>query len=211
MVLGSPAVEQVGGRTRYLNSAYLLAPTGAIVGRSDKMHLVPFGEYVPLARFFPFVNKMVEGIGDFSPGNVITPLDTGKGKIGVLICAEVIFPELSRAYVLAGSRLLVNITNDAWFGRSSAPYQHLSMTVFRAVENRMPLVRAANTGITAIIDSKGHIRRMTQLFKEDYLTGDIRLGDEETIYTRYGDIFAKLCLAFSLVIIVLMFRKKRIK
>jgi apolipoprotein N-acyltransferase len=209
MVLGSPAVEQERERTRYLNSAYLLAPTGKILGRSDKMHLVPFGEYVPLARFLPFVNKMVEGIGDFSPGTVITPLDTGRGKIGVLICAEVIFPELSRAYVLAGSRLLVNITNDAWFGRSSAPYQHISMTVFRAVENRVPLVRAANTGVSAIIDSKGHIRGMTRLFKEAYLTGEIRLGDGEAFYTRYGDIFAKLCLLFSAVIIVLAFRNKK--
>lgn len=209
MVLGSPAVEQGQERIRYLNSAYLLAPTGETVGRSDKMRLVPFGEYVPLARFLPFVSKMVEGIGDFSPGTVITPLDTGKGKIGVLICAEVIFPELSRAYVRAGSRILVNITNDAWFGRSSAPYQHLSMTAFRAVENRVPLVRAANTGITAIIDSKGHIRGMTQLFKEAYLTGEIRPGEGETFYTRYGDVFAVLCLVFSAVIIMLAFRKKR--
>ena len=208
MVLGSPAVEQGGGRTRYLNSAYLLAPTGETVGRSDKMRLVPFGEYVPLARFLPFVSKMVEGIGDFSPGTVITPLDTGKGKIGVLICAEVIFPDLPRAYVLAGSRLLVNITNDAWFGHSSAPYQHLSMTVFRAVENRVPLVRAANTGITAIIDSKGHIRGMTQIFKEAYLTGEIRPAEGKTFYTRYGDVFAKLCLAFSAIIVVLAFRKR---
>ncbi len=209
MVLGSPAVEQRQGLTRYLNSAFLLAPTGETVGRSDKMHLVPFGEYVPLARFLPFVNKMVEGIGDFSPGTVITPLDTGKGKIGVLICAEVIFPELSRGYVLAGSRLLVNITNDAWFGRSSAPYQHLSMTVFRAVENRVPLVRAANTGVTAIIDSKGHIRGMTQIFKEAYLTGEIRLGEGGTLYTRYGDVFAGLCLALSAVIVVLTFRNRQ--
>lgn len=209
MVLGSPAVEQRQGLTRYLNSAYLLAPSGEVVGRSDKMHMVPFGEYVPLARFLPFVNKMVEGIGDFSPGTAITPLDTGKGKIGVLICAEVIFPELARDYVLAGSRLLVNITNDAWFGRSSAPYQHLSMTVFRAVENRAPLVRAANTGVTAIIDSKGHIRGMTRLFKEACLTGEIRLGEGGTIYTRYGDVFAGLCLAISAVIVGLAFRKKK--
>src|SRR5208337_4783730 len=105
-----------------------------------------------------------------------------------LICFEGIFPELSRSYAQAGSRLLVNITNDAWYGRSSAPYQHLSMTVFRAVENRVPLIRAANTGITAIIDSKGHIRGMTQLFKEEYLTGEVRFGTVETIYTRNGDV-----------------------
>jgi apolipoprotein N-acyltransferase len=208
MVVGSPAVEQEGERLRYLNSAFLLGPTGAVLGRSDKMHLVPFGEYVPLGKFLPFVNKLVAGIGDFSPGTTITPLDTGKGKIGVLVCFEGIFPELSRAYVHAGSRLLVNITNDAWFGRSSAPYQHLSMMVFRAVENRVPLVRAANTGITSIIDRNGHIRGATQLFKESFLTGVVRLGEKETFYCRYGDLFAWLCLAGTAVIIVAAFRRK---
>lgn len=210
MVVGSPAFEQEGGRLRYLNSAYLLAPTGEVLGRSDKMHLVPFGEYVPLAKLLPFVNKLVVGIGDFSPGRRVTPLDTGKGKVGVLICFEGIFPELAREYVRAGSRLLVNITNDAWFGRSSAPFQHLSMTVFRAVENRVSLVRAANTGITSIIDSKGHIRGMTPLFKETFLNGEVRMGEGETFYCRYGDLFAWLCLAGGAVIVVQAFRKKSI-
>jgi apolipoprotein N-acyltransferase len=209
MVVGSPAFEMDKQRTRYLNSAFLLAPDGEILGRSDKMHLVPFGEYVPLARFLPFVNKLVAGIGDFSPGAALTPLETGKGKIGVLICFEGIFPELSRDYVRAGSRLLVNITNDAWFGRSSAPYQHLSMTVFRAVENRVPLVRAANTGITSIIDSRGHIRSMTQIFKEACISGEVRLGEKVTLYTRVGDLFALICLAGALLITVLSFRKKK--
>ena len=208
MVVGSPAAEQEQEQIRYLNSAFLLSPAGTVVGRSDKIHLVPFGEYVPLARMLPFVHKLVVGIGDFSPGEGTIPLRIGKEKIGILICFEGIFPELSRSYVQAGSRLLVNITNDAWYGRSSAPYQHLSMTVFRAVENRVPLIRAANTGITAIIDSKGHIRGMTQLFKEEYLTGEVRFGTAETIYTRYGDVFAGLCLALSAVIIVLAYRRK---
>ncbi|HEY6872661.1 MAG TPA: apolipoprotein N-acyltransferase [Geobacteraceae bacterium] len=209
MVVGSPAVEADRERIRYLNSAFLLAPSGKVVGRSDKMHLVPFGEYVPLSRFLPFVNKLVAGIGDFSPGSAITPLDTGKGKIGVLICFEGIFPELARAYVREGSRLLVNITNDAWFGRSSAPYQHLSMIAFRAVENRVPLVRSANTGITAIIDSRGHIRRMTPIFTETYLTGEVRLGEGDSFYTRDGDLFALACLAMSAVLVVLSFRKRK--
>lgn len=209
MVVGSPAVEQERERLKYLNSAFLLSPTGAVIGRSDKIHLVPFGEYVPLGKYLPFVNKLVAGIGDFSPGTTIAPLDTGKGKIGVLVCFEGIFPELSRAYVRAGSRLLVNITNDAWFGRSSAPYQHLSMTVFRAVENRVPLVRAANTGITSIIDSKGHICGMTQLFREAFLTGEVRLGgSDETFYCRYGDLFAWLCLAATAIIIVLAYIRR---
>ncbi len=209
MVVGSPAAEQKQEKIRYLNSAFLLSPTGTVVGRSDKIHLVPFGEYVPLAKLLPFVHKLVVGIGDFSAGEGTIPLSIGKEKIGILICFEGIFPELSRGYVKAGSRLLVNITNDAWYGRSSAPYQHLSMTVFRAVENRVPLIRAANTGITAIIDSKGHIRGMTQLFKETYLAGEVRFGTVEAIYTRYGDLFAGLCLALSAVIIALPFRKKR--
>lgn len=206
-VVGSPAFEKDGETVRYLNSAFLLSPWGDVVGRSDKIHLVPFGEYVPMAKFLPFVNKIVAGIGDFSPGAGIASLETGKGAIGVLVCFEGIFPELARGYVRAGSRLLVNITNDAWYKRSSAPYQHLSMTVFRAVENRVPLVRAANTGITAIIDSKGHILRMTNLFEEAILTGEVRLGEGGTIYNRYGDFFAVACLVGTALVALLAHRR----
>jgi apolipoprotein N-acyltransferase len=209
MVIGSPAYDKVEGGIKYRNSAYLISPAGEVLGRTDKIHLVPFGEYVPLAKLLPFVHKLVVGIGDFSPGTDTVPLAIDMGKIGVLVCFEGIFPELSRGYVRAGSRLLVNITNDAWYGMSSAPYQHLSMTVFRAVENRVPLVRAANTGITAIIDSRGHIQGMTQLFKEAYLTGEVRMGETETVYTRYGDVFAVLCLAISAILTAIAFRNKR--
>jgi apolipoprotein N-acyltransferase len=194
LIVSSPALEPAEGRDRLLNSAFLIAADGSTVGRADKFHLVPFGEYVPLAKLLPFVNKMVEGIGDFSPGRSVSPLPAAFGKLGVLICFEGIFPEISREYVNRGARLLVNITNDAWFGNSSAPYQHLSMTVFRAVENRVPLVRSANTGITAIIDSRGHVRGMTGLFREALLTGEVRIGHEQSFYSRYGDIFARGCL-----------------
>lgn len=208
LVFGAPAYDKEPGQIRYLNSAFLLGPGGETLGRSDKIHLVPFGEYVPLSGLLPFVHKLVVGIGDFSPGEKATPLTTGKGKIGVLVCFEGIFPELSRAYVKAGSRLLVNISNDAWYKRSSAPYQHLSMTVFRAVENRVPLVRATNTGITAIIDSRGHLHGATPLFKEAVLTGEVRLGSGDTLYSRYGDLFAWGCLALTGVIAVMALRKK---
>jgi apolipoprotein N-acyltransferase len=208
LVVGSPAFEKQEERMRYLNSAFLLSPSGEVLGRSDKMHLVPFGEYVPLQKMLPFVNKLVAGIGDFSPGTKAVPLNTGKGEIGVLICFEGIFPELARDYVRAGSRLLVNITNDAWFGRSSAPYQHLSMTVFRAVENRVPLVRAANTGISAVIDSKGHIRGMTPLFKETFLAGEVHYGTRRTLYNRIGDMFAWICLMVTTGIVVKIYRKR---
>jgi apolipoprotein N-acyltransferase len=212
IIFGSPAYDNVGGVIKYRNSAYLLSSTGRLVGRSDKIHLVPFGEYVPLAKMLPFVHKLVVGIGDFSPGTGTLPLSIGKGEVGVLICFEGIFPELSRNYVRAGSRLLVNVTNDAWYGRSSAPYQHLSMTVFRAVENRVPLVRAANTGISCIIDSKGRVSGRTPLFRETFVTGEVRLGEAGTVYNRYGDVFAVFCLAVSaLCALIALFRKKTAK
>jgi apolipoprotein N-acyltransferase len=134
-------------RVSFLNSAYLISPAGAVVGRYDKVHLVPYGEYVPLHSLFPFLDKLVAGVGDFKSGRGHYPLLMDDEKIGVLICFEGIFPEISREYRRNGASLLVNITNDAWFGRSSAPYQHLSMTVFRAVENRLYIARAANTGL----------------------------------------------------------------
>jgi apolipoprotein N-acyltransferase len=198
LIVSSPALEKGVMKDSYYNSAFLIDSDGRTLARADKMHLVPFGEYVPLAKLLPFVNKMVEGIGDFSPGEKITPLPARFGKVGMLVCFEGIFPEISREYVAKGATLLVNITNDAWFGRSSAPYQHLSMTVFRAVENRVPLVRAANTGITAIIDSRGHIVRMSGLFHEALLTGEIRTGSQATFYTRFGDVFAWGCVVAAL-------------
>ncbi len=212
MLVGSPAYDREGGAMKFRNSAYLISPRGEVAGRSDKIHLVPFGEYVPLAEFLPFVHKLVVGVGDFTPGERTAPLSTDKGKIGVLVCFEGIFPEISRSYVREGSRLLVNITNDAWYGWSSAPYQHLSMTVFRAVENRVPLVRAANTGISAIIDSDGRIVSQTPLFSEAFLNGTVRMGSGNTIYDRFGDAFAQCCLALSIVFtLAAFFRKKQKK
>jgi apolipoprotein N-acyltransferase len=209
LIVSSPVLEYEDGRERLLNSAFLISSDGTSVGRSDKIHLVPFGEYVPLARILPFVTKMVQGIGDFSPGKTVAPLVAPFGKLGILVCFEGIFPEISREYVRNGAGLLVNITNDAWFGDSSAPYQHLSMTVFRAVENRVPLVRSANTGITAFIDSRGHVQGMTRLFREALLTGSIRMGSDLTFYTRFGDVFAWGCCVTSLAVIGLIILKRR--
>jgi apolipoprotein N-acyltransferase len=207
LIFGSPAFDDKDLRRRYFNSAFLVSSSGDVLGRSDKMHLVPFGEYVPLAKLLPFVHKLVVGVGDFSPGDSLAALDIGKGKVGILVCFEGIFPDLSRRYVRDGAQLLVNITNDGWYGRSSAPYQHLSMAVFRAVENGVPLVRAANTGISAIIDKKGHISHTTALFEETFVTGDVLLGKAGTLYTRIGDLFALICLAVSMIITVQCFRK----
>ncbi|MBT1073039.1 apolipoprotein N-acyltransferase [Pelotalea chapellei] len=209
LLVGSPAHELRNGRRTFLNSAFVISPTGETIGRSDKIHLVPFGEFVPLGRLFPFISKMVVGIGDFSPGERAIPLQAGQTQLGTLICFEGIFPDLAREYVNAGARILVNITNDAWFGKTSAPYQHLSIGVFRAVETRTPLLRAANTGVTAIIDHNGHIRTMTPLFEEAFRTGEIRPGTGDSLYLKIGDTMAWLCVLLSAGIAGLTWLKRK--
>ncbi len=196
-LIGSPAYEGTSAATvRYFNSAFLLGPDGAMIGRSDKIHLVPFGEYVPLASILFFIDKLVVGVGDFSAGSV-SPLPVDGQSLGVLVCYEVIFPELARAYVAGGAGLLVNLTNDAWFGRSAAPYQHLAMARFRAIENRVWLARAANTGVSAVISPSGRIIASSPLFEDRVLTNRVGLGADKTFYTRFGDVFAWGCLLVS--------------
>jgi apolipoprotein N-acyltransferase len=208
-VLGSPSFETVGDEVRYFNSAYLVGPDGAVLGRYDKVHLVPYGEYVPLRRFFPFLGKIVEAVGDFKAGQAGRVLSWEGGKLGVLICFEVIFPGLARTLAANGAQLLVNITNDAWFGKSSAPYQHLSMAVFRAVENRRSLTRAANTGISVFVDPVGRILGETPLFEEAVRTGSVPIMEERGFYTRWGDAFAILCVMVCLGALGIFFWKNR--
>jgi len=179
------------------------------VGRYDKVHLVPYGEYVPMRRFFPFIGKLVAGVGDFGTGKGYYPLLMDDRKVGVLICYEAIFPESSLAYKRMGAGMLVNITNDAWFGRSSAPYQHLSMTAFRAVENRLYVLRAANTGISAIIDPTGKILSHTDLFIRTALKGKAKFIDKGTYYMAYGDAFVYLCLISLLLILLNPFMRRK--
>lgn len=210
LLFGSPSYKSDNGRIAYMNSAFLLKPDGTVSGRYDKVHLVPYGEYAPLRRFFPFFGKLVAGVGDFKPGKGFYPLTIDGLRLGVLICYEGILPEAAGAYKREKSHLLVNITNDAWFGRTSAPYQHLSMTVFRAIETRLYLVRAANTGISAIIDPKGEILSRTDTFERATLTGDTKIIDENTCYAAYGDAFVYLC-AIALLIVTVLSMKRREK
>ena len=181
-------------RVKYYNSAYLVAPDGTVAGKYDKVHLVPFGEYVPLKRWLPFLGKIVAQVGDFQAGRRGNTIRGVGPRLGVQICFEIIFPMLSRALVQNEAALLVNITNDAWFGESSAPYQHFSMAIFRAVENRRSLVRAANTGISGFVDPLGRIVASTPLDTEATLTRRVPILQEKTFYTRYGDAFALACL-----------------
>ena len=210
-LLGSPSFCKTGQRVRYYNSAYLVDPCGKVVGKYDKIHLVPYGEYVPLKRYFPFLGKMVKAVGDFEAGKKGQVLSWGSEKIGVLICFEAIFPELARSMVQNGAQLLINITNDAWFGKSSAPYQHLSMVVFRAVENHVAVARAANTGISAFVDPVGRLLDETPLFEEATRTRSIPMMNHRSFYCRHGDIFAAGCAIISLVMSIGAFwsRKNR--
>lgn len=226
VLTGAPFAEKVsigdgggddgGSEVRYYNSAYLLEPDGNIGGRYDKVHLVPFGEYVPFKKLLFFIDKFVEGIGDFSPGTSFNPLPINGNGLGTLICYEAIFPNIARGQVVDGATMLVNITNDAWFGPTSAPHQHLSISLVRAVEGRVPLIRAANTGISALIDPLGRVVSEGGLFTEEVLGGTLPVrplygevlsgnGDEggsagnsaATLYLRFGDYIPYLSLLIS--------------
>ncbi|MGD9366364.1 MAG: apolipoprotein N-acyltransferase [Desulfobacteraceae bacterium] len=186
-VIGSPSYAAGKESLIYHNSAYLVSPEGQVEGKYDKVHLVPFGEYVPLKRWLPFINKMVAQVGDFKPGHEGNTLAWEGHRIGMLICYEVIFPGLARAMAQNGAHLLVNITNDAWFGRTSAAFQHFSMAVFRAVENRRHLARAANTGISGFIDPCGRIVALTQLYQEATVKYRISLLEVSSLYNRWGE------------------------
>jgi apolipoprotein N-acyltransferase len=200
LLVGSPD-RTSGASPRYYNSAFLISPAGEIVQKYDKIHLVPFGEYVPLSSLLFFVHKMATGIGDFSAGEAFTVFEIPGGRFGVLICFETIFPDQVRRYVLGGAGFLVNITNDAWFGDSAAPYQHLSMAALRAVENGVYLVRAANTGISAIVAPSGQILAQSDLFVEAALTATMAPQLGGTFYTRRGDLFAWGSILISLFLL----------
>ena len=211
LVFGSPAYKRHQGAINYYNRAYMMVPDTGQIKYYDKMHLVPFGEYVPLKKYLPFINHLVESAGNFAAGEKLTSLKTGDLSLGVLICFEAIFPELARGLTRDGANVLVNITNDAWFGRSSAPYQHISMSVFRSVENRRPMIRAANTGFSAFIGSTGAILSKSTLFAEAVLAGSVTpVSSPLTFYSRFGDLFANSLLLLSFAyVLTLLWRKRR--
>lgn len=172
------------------NSAVVLNPQGKLLMRYDKMHLVPFGEYVPWWGFPGSIGKITNQAGDFIPGRKLKVASTSEGKAGVFICYEAIFPQQVRRFAHAGAQVLVNISDDAWYGTSSARYQHLEMARFRAIENRRYLLRDTNNGITAVIDPYGRIVAQAAPFCEVALTAHFAFETRETFYTRYGDVFA---------------------
>ena len=212
ILFGSPALRFYPDRRPYLlNSAYLLSPDGQLLGRYDKHHLVPFGEYIPFkSSLLFFLDKLVEGIGDFEAGpgpTILTltpkPRSAAAGmagttprpvKFGVAICYEVIFPNLVRQFAANGAEFLVTVTNDAWFGPSSAPSQHFAMVVFRSVENHLAFARAANTGISGFIDPFGRIVEATPIFTEQAVTGyDAGLAPAYVLQPARRCVCLRLC------------------
>jgi apolipoprotein N-acyltransferase len=212
LLAGSPAYTRNLGSRDYVlhNRAVLTDGSGITLGHYDKEHLVPFGEYVPLSGLLGFLPKLVQGIGEFAPGQDQPALNLGNLALGVLICYETIFPELAQDRVEHGANLLVNISNDAWFGRSSAPLQHLHLSVLRAVEQNRWIARDTNTGITALIDPRGRIVDRTGLFETTALAGRVELITQTTPFHRWRTwVEAGLALAALLPLVLPRFRRRR--
>ncbi|MFC1576596.1 apolipoprotein N-acyltransferase [Candidatus Omnitrophota bacterium] len=208
------------GDVGFFNSATLISDKGEILESYNKIHLVPLGEFIPFKNAFAWVRSVIDKpIGDFEKGREYTVFKfrlvnkvkepdrisktTEFYKFSALICFEDMFPDLCRNFVKKGARFLVNITNDAWFGKTSAAYQHAEGSVFRAVENRVPVIRAANTGVSCIIDHTGRVTEIVkdrdrETFVDGYVTGTIMPIFSNSIYTRFGDVFSWVCtfLAF---------------
>jgi apolipoprotein N-acyltransferase len=238
MLISAPMVTFAKGEPRFTNSAVLFGADGEAIGRYDKLHLVPFGEFVPFEEAFPVLREILPPIGDFVPGKTSTVFKIndleGHGAWGtgqdeknltslsprpfppfsVLICFEDVFPQIARQFVRKGAKFLATITNDAWFGKTSAPYQHAQASTFRAIELRVPMVRAANTGWSGFIDSNGrwvasvHDASGKEIFTEGVASYDINLGSRNSIYRALGDYFAMLCLLISAFSLASFIRRK---
>lgn len=180
------------GEGRYANSVYTFSPAGLLPWRYDKIHLVPFGEYLPAAVRWLLPHALVREVGSFTPGVSALPLPSPAGPAGVAVCYEVAYPSLYAEEVLRGASVLVTITNDGWYGDSAAPRQHLALAILRAAENRRWLVRAANTGISAMIDPTGRLVARLGLDREGTVIASVRPGSGITPAARWGRTFSGL-------------------
>ena len=212
MLAGSVGTGNASGTpdhaTRIFNSAALVSPSGDWVARYDKLHLVPFGEYVPFQRLFSFAGGLTKEVGDFTPGSSRAPLPADGSRVGVFICYESIFPDEVRQYAQQGAQVFFNLSNDGWYGDSGAYAQHLKQARMRAVENARWLLRDTNTGVTASIDPDGRVVAALPRKTRAALAAPYALSDVTTFYTRHGDWFAYLCAIISAGAILLPFRKK---
>jgi len=195
--------------TEIYNSAALVSPNGDWVSRYDKIHLVPFGEYVPFKQIFSFAGGLTKEVGDFSRGTSRQPLDAGGSRLGTFICYESIFPDDIRQFANNGAQVLVNISNDGWYGDSGAYAQHLKQSRMRAVENNRWLLLDTNTGRTAVIDPNGRIVADAPRKTRTALQAPYALSSATTFYTRHGDWFAYLCAIISVAALFLQLSMRR--
>jgi apolipoprotein N-acyltransferase len=190
ILLGSDQIDH-GPPEKYYNSAFLVRADGTTAGAYRKIHLVPFGEYVPLRPVLFFAARLVQAIpGDFSAGDAAVLLPVNGHFVSTAICYEIVYPALVRRFVAGGSELLTTITNDAWFGRTSAPYQHFEQASMRAIENGRYLVRSANTGISGVVDPYGRVVAQSRIFEQAVIVSQARFLRTSTFYARHGDVFA---------------------
>ncbi|HEX4347262.1 MAG TPA: apolipoprotein N-acyltransferase [Vicinamibacterales bacterium] len=202
ILVGSDQVDRTSKPPKLYNAAFLIQPDGTTGGVYRKIHLVPFGEYVPAQRIFFFAGHLVDAVSDFSAGTEASLLPIAGHLASTSICYEVVYPDLVRAFVLHGSELLTTITNDAWFGSSSAPYQHFEQASMRAIEEGRYLVRSANTGISGIVDPYGRVLERTDLQRETVLVGTARFLKDTTFYTQHGDVFAYASAVATLLLLL---------
>jgi len=204
-----PVAEGKPPASRIYNAAYLVQPDGTTAAIYRKIHLVPFGEYVPFSRLLYFVGPLVEAVSDFSAGTEAVLLPVAGHQASTGICYEVIYASLMRAFVVRGSELLTTITNDAWYGWSSAAYQHWDQASLRSIEQGRYLARAANTGISGFVDPYGRVLQKSQMFQSAVMAEDVRFITERTIYSRIGDVVGWLSVAFTIAALAATRRRLR--
>jgi apolipoprotein N-acyltransferase len=202
ILVGSDQIDRTVNPPRLYNSAFMIEADGTTGGVYRKIHLVPFGEYVPLQKVFFFAGHLVDAVSDFSPGTEAALLPVNGHLISTSICYEVVYPDLVRQFVAHGSELLTTITNDAWFGASSAPYQHFEQASMRAIEEGRYLVRSANTGISGIVDPYGRVLAASPIYEQKVIVGEARFLKTTTFYERHGDIFAYASAVITLLLLL---------
>ena len=208
LLLGSDEFE-AGEPARNYNAGFMLDTSGATAAVYRKIHLVPFGEYVPMQKLLFFVGPLVEAVSAFTAGTRVTMLPAEGHMISTAICYEVTFPALAREAVREGSEMLTTITNDAWYGESSAAFQHFEMAAMRAIEQGRYLVRSANTGISGIIDPYGRVLIRTSLFETAAVVGEARFVQAKTVYATIGDLAAYVSAAIVVLALALAFVEGR--
>jgi apolipoprotein N-acyltransferase len=224
LLVGAPGLEVRGAQQTPYNQAWLVRADGTATGPYDKIQLVPFGEYIPMFGLFGMVDVAVQSVGQLGQGREYTIFDTAeltplagaaqaatdrRARFATLICYEGIFPALTREFAARGADFFLNISNDAWYGDTSAPHQHLAMAAMRTIENRIPMVRSTNTGVSAFITDEGWIGSTTPLFEEDVVVETLLVRDVWSFYREYGDVFLHAAQILTIALLLLGWRRGR--